>query len=901
MNAVEKARALKSSSFVTWNSKQAIIWGVDTYDYSVESLIELAKSKPIRTVNSREDITDPEKYRDNLSALEETLDWILHSLGDLFVTGRIRPALNISSYYIDAVTDAAKIIIPSLENDIKIRTKRDRNFKQKYFEWKILEKQTLSILRNSSRSVSSISSERVLARFTYYKIIGKILFYLSLSENLSGRLRPLIIDNPKNTYQEVESFFSDAKAIDYQALFNEDFTDKIEFNESANLGLFKLIEVFTTVSFRLLPSEVIGNILENLVPVRERQKFGQYFTPPKLAALVALSALEYDMEYVIDPTSGTGTFLSIIYNYFKYGLDELNHNDILEKVWGNDISHFPSVLSVINLYKQNPQEVNNFPRVLRENFMNLMPNQNVELPNPIDFKEKLTEQLPSFDAIIGNFPFIQQEDIPSKVLNQDFSRIFRGEQQSLLNKKGEVDIPKRSDYFVYCFFQSYIHLADEGRIAAITSNAWLGKEYAEKFKKFILDNFVVKYIVKSDYEHWFVDSQVTTIFTTLEKKSDENQDINAKFVTLTGSLDSFVPDLSNETYESLDQLYYSIDTCELLHDGWTESSPSVFVNSEKQLRVVSVSQSKLEEASKNNDNWKQFFTSTSEIEKYREITIPSPNSHVTGYRGGKTECNEMFIIKAESVESSGIDSKFLVPLLKSPSQVKDYISDESIIEHYQFVCNVSEDILLQDFPKTLKWIKRFENKLNNNGSKTIKETCRNYKPYWYSFKPKYANIVTALNPEQRLFYSYFPNKVAIDQRLIAVNVTNKERQDLIGALYNFTYTLYIMELQGVARYLGALDLNSNIVKTMSILNPEIPTDIQADKILAAYKKVSGREVKPILDEIKMDDRNKFDKTICEVYCLNINLNEIYSKLQRLVTDRLKNKNAASNTTAPSID
>lgn len=639
----------------------------------------------------------------------------------------------------------------------------------------------------------------------------------------------------------------------------------------------------------MLPPKVIGNILENLVPVNERQKFGQYFTPPKLAALVATSALECDMDYVIDPTSGTGTFLSIMYDYFKYSSNNLNHNDILEKVWGNDISHFPSVLSVINLYKQNPQEINNFPRVLRENYMNLMPNQNVELPNPIDFEEKLTEKLPLFNAIIGNFPFIQQEDIPSKVLNNDFSKIFRKEQKALLNENGELVIPKRSDYFVYCFYQSYIHLADEGRIAAITSNAWLGKEYAEKFKKFILNNFVVKYIVKSDFEHWFIDSQVTTIFTTLEKKSEENDFIKTKFVTINSSLDELIPDLSSNTFESLDELYFSIDNCESLNTEWKESNSSVFVNAEKQLKVVSISQRRLEQALIKKDNWKQFFIGTSEIENYRNATIPCPNNHVTGYRGGKTECNEMFILKAEDVESSGIHSDFLVPLLKSPSQVKDYISDESIIEHYQFVCNFSEAILSKKYPKTLNWIKKFENKLNKNGSKTIKEACKNYKPYWYSFKPKYANIVTALNPEQRLFYSYFPKKVAIDQRLIAIDILNEKRQKLIGALYNFTYTLYMMELQGVARYLGALDLNSNLIKTMPILDPDIPTDTQAKKILKAYGKISSRKVLPILDEIKMIDRKEFDKTICEIYNIDINFSEIYNNLHILVKDRLKNK------------
>lgn len=887
-NATEKAKALQSTSFVTWNAKQAVIWGVNSYDYSVDALSILARSEAIRSINKREDITNVENYMQNVEDLEKTIDWILVNLNNLYISGRIKPAINVSSYYIDAILKSASSIIPNLEKDIKQRNSSDREFKNEFKKWKILEKQTLNILKNSSRKFNNVSNEKVLARFTYYKIIGKILFYLSLSENLSNILSPIHIDTPENCYEKVLEYFNSAKNIDYQAVFNQDFTDRIQFNDTANNALYDLISSLNALSFRLLPSEVIGNILENLVPVSERQKFGQYFTPPKLALLVTMSAIEGDMDFVIDPTSGTGTFLSIAYDYFKHSIVGSTHSELLEKVWGNDISHFPSVLSVINLYKQDPTETDNFPRVLRQNFMNLMPNQNVQLPNPTNYQEKLSEPLPEFDAIIGNFPFIQQEDVPSKSLNTDFQKIFRGEQQSLLNKKGIVDIPKRSDYFIYCFYQSYIHLKEEGRISAITSNAWLGKEYAQSFKKFLLDNFHIKYVVQSGVEHWFTDAQVSTIFITLEKSSSNNSTFSTKFVTIESTIENLVTDLSASTYEKIEDFYQEIDMCADGLEEWRQIEGNIY--KKEGLTVVDVEKSVLFEAWSKEDNWKQFFVSTKEIQTYRDFCLASPNQYVSGRRGGKTECNDMFILKKEVAEEHKIENEFLVPLLKSPGQIKDYESDASIIGHYQFVCDIPEEVLEKDYPYAYKWIKRFEDKQNKNASKTIKEACFSYKPYWYSFKPKYANIVTAINPEQRLFYCYFPNKIAIDQRFIAIDILDDSRKDLIGCLYNFTYTLYVMELQGVARYLGALDLNSNIIKNMPILDPSSPNDIEMQEILDSYQKIKNREVLPILEEIRREDRKLFDLTICRIYGISDDLIEdVYGKLTMFVTERLKNK------------
>lgn len=91
-----------------------------------------------------------------------------------------------------------------------------------------------------------------------------------------------------------------------------------------------------------MPTAVIGNILENLVPKEEKQKFGQYFTPETLANLVAFPAVQTNQDNLFDPTSGTGTFLNAFYKIMAFH-GNTNHSDLLNHIWGNDVSHFLSI------------------------------------------------------------------------------------------------------------------------------------------------------------------------------------------------------------------------------------------------------------------------------------------------------------------------------------------------------------------------------------------------------------------------------------------------------------------------------------------------------------------------------------------------------------------------------
>ena len=61
--------------------------------------------------------------------------------------------------------------------------------------------------------------EQVLAKFYVLQFNRKNYFYLTLCENLSGELSPVILDTNKSAKDLLNRYFDEAKKIDYQAIF----------------------------------------------------------------------------------------------------------------------------------------------------------------------------------------------------------------------------------------------------------------------------------------------------------------------------------------------------------------------------------------------------------------------------------------------------------------------------------------------------------------------------------------------------------------------------------------------------------------------------------------------------------------------------------------------------------
>jgi len=491
-----------------------------------------------------------------------------------------------------------------------------------------------------------------------------------------------------------------------------------------------------------------------------------------------------------------------------------------------------------------------------------------------------------FDAIASNFPFIQQEDIPNDVLTDYFKEKFEKEQQAFL-RNNTFRINERSDYFTYCVYNSIRFLTENGFLSAITSNAWLGKEYGFQFKKFLLDNFHIKYIVRSNAEHWFKDSQVTTIYSVFQRgQSDEP----TKFVTVNFKLEEFFDqeNISNQLRQ-IEDFYTDIDNCDNPRNtGWRQDTTfeNLYHKTDNSISVSIVTNDQLTNSLASQDNWNTFFISANLFEKFDEyLTRLHPNI-IKVIRGERTGWNDMFIISADEVEQAGIEERFLVPYVKSSSNLETLEFDENY-SHYLFVCELPEAELQNNFPRAYDWIKRFENLPNKNGSKTIREACSNHRPYWYSLKPKGANIITSINPYERYFFTFAEEPFIIDQRLIAMTVNQNYDVELVVALFNSVIIFLSMEMRGTSRHLGALDLNASYFKNLRVLNPNLLSEESKTEIIIAFQPLKVRPIQTIAEEIQRADRINFDAVILHAFGIDETvLPTLYQILSSAVNDRV---------------
>lgn len=885
-NALQKASKLGSKSFVTWNANETIIWQIQDENYTRESLVRTKYYPGFPEITGRDFLKKEANYRKFEPQLRQRLFDILYDLGQLFEDGTIKPAINISVNIINAVYKAAQIVIPQIREAIIHQKSIDIKFRDNFTKWKIYEQATLKILASSSRRTENMDENEVLAKFTFYNIVGKSLFYLTLCENLKGALQPIRISNAVNLQEELDRYFAAAKAIAYQAIFMPYFTDKLSYSSTTCDTLFKLFEVLTAFDFRVLPQGVIGNILENIVPRNERQKFGQYFTSETLSYLVAFPAVRTVNDLLFDPTSGTGSFLSAFYKILLY-LESTSHSeDILTHIWGNDISHFPAILSVINLYKQNVSDKANFPRVTRNDFFNLHVGESIEFPDPNDYTKKIVERIPLFDGIVSNLPFVQQEDIPNDILTPYFREIFQNNQRAFL-KDQSFEINERSDYFTYCVYNAYSFLKEGGVMAVVTSNAWLGKAYGFQFKCFLLDNFHVKYVVKSNAEHWFRDSQVSTIYIVLEKGFSEEP---TRFVTINFKLEEkFNKEDLNENLRAIEEFYAGIDYCDMPQNMDWSQDPRIhelYTNRTDSTTVCIVPRQKLVDSINSSDNWSMFFISPFLFDHFASVlSVLHPNVVKVG-RGERTGANNMFIIDAKDASATGIEDKYLFPIIKGPDEIQK-IPFNNQFSHYLFACT---DPIDKVEAGAKCWINKFKDTPNSNGKKTIKEACAAHRPYWYSLRPKSFHLITAINPYRRFFFSFSEIAFSIDQRLIAMKVNPGADIELIAALLNSAITFLTLELRGTSRNLGVLDLNSDYLKKLRVLNPTLLSQNQALEIKAAFQPLKKRDIETIDREVLLSDRIHFDRTILRCFGFDESLlDNIYSLLVNSVEDRVSLK------------
>lgn len=288
--AAKKARAMSADYFVTCNMRDAVIWRTPVSK-------EVSKEHRYKTYPVIVQISTPDDLWvvPKQQLLKSRIKEILYDLSTIYRVGHLHLIDVDSTFFVHELSEAVKAIRPHVHKSLETEVGNNATFNKALFAW--AAKQGIEVYEAGLTFYLAVSGQIV------YRLLGKILFYLTLRRfNLNIPKLVLFGSNPLDIDKELKRYFEIARQIDYQAVFEEDFPDRVPFPQGGVEPLINLIETLNRYNFSQMPQDVMGNVFEKLIPLEERHTLGQYYTNEELVDFITAFCVRTRFDTVLDPT-----------------------------------------------------------------------------------------------------------------------------------------------------------------------------------------------------------------------------------------------------------------------------------------------------------------------------------------------------------------------------------------------------------------------------------------------------------------------------------------------------------------------------------------------------------------------------------------------------------------------
>lgn len=228
-------------------------------------------------------------------------------------------------------------------------------------------------------------------------------------------------------------------------------------------------------------------IYEELIPKVFRKKYGQFITPDIVAKFMVKWGCDNGAEKILDPSIGTGIFLSEL----------IKQNKQMKYFLGMDIDSLMLNISYVRMKiigKKNKTEL------LNHNFL--------------EFHSKNEK----FDFIVCNPPYM-------KFHNYDRNKSVRH-----IESEFNLKLSKLTNIYSLFFINTLSILKEGGAVAFITPTEFLYTGYGKELKKFLLDNFTIDAIILSDLNKTIFNDALTSATVTLLRKKPVEKNHKVKFI-----------------------------------------------------------------------------------------------------------------------------------------------------------------------------------------------------------------------------------------------------------------------------------------------------------------------------------------------------------------------------------
>jgi len=706
-DALEKSIYAGIPFFVTWNINKLVLW--ETFRPGTILLERRLLHEDVLEIKDVRELRGTEvekKLKSFLVKFLETLQVYYEAKitkpPEVYVLSKLPPDEILVNYLRTAVDS---LYIPVSNNLIKIKEK-DRELYGRLVEW---------FVRQGWLFEDSEDDYDRVARQVVYLMINKILFYNILKGKFGLReINVKDVFSGEELKRRLQEYFNLAMSINprYGIIFATDFLERIPVPDEIVGGFKRLIVELNKYDFSKIGYDIVGKVFEKLIPITERHKLGQYFTPTDIVDLILGFTVRHPDDKVLDPACGSGTFLVRAYHRKRFLAQKLfregkyvkpfkKHEELVRELWGVDVAKFPAHLALINIVRENMEAIENTPNIVCKDFFEVLPGgrsilYELAFPVPEIRKEELEIEFPNdCNAVVTNPPYTRQEEMEDIFLGGYKDRL-----RELIKSTCRVEISKRSSIYAYFFLHGSNFLARGGRMGLITSNSWLDVDFGKHLQEFFLKNFKIIAIIESKVERWFEDADVNTAITILEKCSDKKvRDSNlVKFVYLKRKLREIIPlgETEEERWNYVEKLVNFIENCDKDERIRAQMrkieflGKTLWIYENEDFRITMISQADLwaegwneEENKYEGSKWGKYIRAP---EIFFKILEKGSNLFVSlkevaeVRRGFTTGANEFFYLTQDRIDELKIEREFWMHPVKYSEwlKIKDLIPEEDI-------------------------------------------------------------------------------------------------------------------------------------------------------------------------------------------------------------------------------
>jgi hypothetical protein len=525
-DARAKARRAGANFFFTWNVNEFVLWETDSADDSWQG--QKYRTWDVTSVHREGHLEQPM----TVHAVRGWLDEFLHEFARIVrgaALGRKAP----DEKFIEVLESSLRLPILLTLEALAERYQVPRS-RSELDRW-MREEQGWVIYDDPEGRDDNL--ERA-AKFACYNLVNRLVFHEALLKRYGARLDKLSVPEHIDTGEalrlHLERYFAEAREVtrDYETVFGEDranIGNRLPFfADGAVVHWRALIEQIHEFDFSRLDYEIIGGLFERLISPDERQKFGQFYTRVEIVDLINSFCITTGTEKVMDPACGGGTFLVRAYARKRELAPARPHRELLTDLFGIDISHFATHLTTINLATRNLIDEENYPQIARSDFFDIRTGSAfLRLPKRVTVKglgkiQHRDVEIPPLDAVVGNPPYIRQEEIPKdgKKEKGKYKRGTKDYYLQLIREESGARLSGRSDIHCYFWPHGASFLKDKGYLCFLTSSQWLDVEYGFRLQSWILDHFEIVAVFESVDEPWFIGARVTTTVTILRREPE---------------------------------------------------------------------------------------------------------------------------------------------------------------------------------------------------------------------------------------------------------------------------------------------------------------------------------------------------------------------------------------------